>query len=86
MKDSENFDSEHLLGCEYGSLYKINKRTGLAIELVEDLPTIFSICKVDDKIYLGTKTGVYKYANSKLLFLGDSIPLLKSRIDIIESI
>ena len=81
MKDSENFDSEHLLGCEYGSLYKINKRTGLAIEIVKDLPTIFSICKVDDKIYLGTKTGVYKFANNKLVFLGDAIPLLKSRID-----
>ena len=81
MKDSENFDSEHLLGCEYGSLYKINKRTGLAIELVEDLPTIFSICKVGDKIYLGTKTGVYKYTKNKVVFLGDSISLLKSRID-----
>lgn len=81
MKDSENFDSENLLGCEYGSLYKINKRTGLATEIVRDLPTIFSICKVNDKIYLGTKTGVYRYANSQLVFLGDNIPLLKSRID-----
>lgn len=81
MKDSENFDSEYLLGCEYGSLYKINKRTGLAIEMVKDLPTIFSICKVDDKIYLGTKTGVYKYTKNKVVFLGDSISLLKSRID-----
>ena len=81
MKDSENFDSENLLGCEYGSLYKINKRTGLAIEMVKDLPTIFSICKVDDKIYLGTKTGVYKYTKNKVVFLGDNIPLLKSRID-----
>jgi ligand-binding sensor domain-containing protein len=81
MKDSENFDTEYLLGCEYGTLYLINKKTGFAKEIVKDLPTIFSICKVDDKIYLGTKTGVYKYANNRLVFLGDSIPLLKSRID-----
>jgi len=81
IKDVENFDSENILGCEYGSLYKINKITGLAAEILKDLPIIFSICKVDDKIYLGTKTGVYKYANNKLVFLGDSIPLLKSRID-----
>jgi ligand-binding sensor domain-containing protein len=81
MKDSENFDSEHLLGCEYGTLYLIDKKTGFAKEIVKDLPTIFSICKVGDKIYLGTKTGVYNYTKNKLVFLGDSIPLLKSRID-----
>ncbi len=81
MKDSENFDSENLLGCEYGSLFLINKKTGFAKEIVKDLPTIFSICKVEDKIYLGTKTGVYKYTKNKLVFLGDSLPLLKSRID-----
>lgn len=81
MKDSENFDTEYLLGCEYGTLYLINKKTGFAKEIVKDLPTIFSICKVDDKIYLGTKTGVYKYTKNKIVFLGDSIPLLKSRID-----
>jgi ligand-binding sensor domain-containing protein len=81
MKDVANFDSENLLGCEYGSLYLINKKTGLAREIIKDLPTIFSICKVDDKIYLGTKTGVYKYTKNKLVYLGDSLPLLKSRID-----
>ena len=81
MKDSEDFDSENILGCEYGSLFLINKKTGFAREIVKDLPTIFSICMVDDKIYLGTKTGVYRYSKNKLVFLGDSIPLLKSRID-----
>lgn len=81
MKDVENFDTENLLGCEYGSLFLINKKTGLATRFVNDLPTIFSICKVGDEIYLGTKTGVYKYRENKLVFLGDSLPLLKSRID-----
>lgn len=81
MKDSENFDSDNILGCEYGSLFLINKKTGFATEILKDLPTIFSICKVDDKIYLGTKTGVYKYTKNNLVFLGDSLPLLKSRID-----
>ncbi len=81
MKDVENFDTENLLGCEYGSLYLINKKTGLGREIIKDLPTIFSICKVDDKIYLGTKTGVYLYTKNKLSYLGDRLPLLKSRID-----
>jgi len=81
MKDVENFDTENLLGCEYGSLFLINKKTGLATCLVDNLPTIFSICKVGNDIYLGTKTGVYKYTKKKLMFLGDSLPLLKSRID-----
>jgi len=81
MKDSEDFDSENILGCEYGSLYLINKKTGQAHEILNDLPTIFSICKVGDKIYLGTKTGVYKFYNNHVEFLGDKLPLLKSRID-----
>jgi len=81
MKDVENFDSESLLGCEYGSMYLINKKTGIAKELLKDLPTIFSICKVDDKIYLGTKIGLYKYYKNKLEYLGDKLPLLKSRVD-----
>lgn len=81
LKDIENYDAENLLGCEYGSLYLINKGTGLANEIVKDLPTIFSICKVENEIYLGTKTGVYKVSNKKVAFLGDNLPLLKSRID-----
>jgi ligand-binding sensor domain-containing protein len=81
MKDIEDYDDRNLLGSEYGNLYLINKETGIAALLVKDLPTIFSICKVNDEIYLGTKTGIYKYAKNKLIFLGDSLPLLKSRID-----
>ncbi len=81
IKDAEDYDNQNLLGCEYGNLFMINKKTGLASLLVKDLPTIFSICKTGDKIYLGTKTGVYRYSNSKLVFLGESLPLLKSRID-----
>ena len=81
LKDIEDFDDENLLGCEYGSLYLISKTSGLAHEIVKDLPTIFAICKVSNDIYLGTKTGVYKYSNKKVTFLGDSLPLLRSRID-----
>ncbi|MES2760700.1 MAG: histidine kinase [Bacteroidota bacterium] len=81
LKTVEDYDELNLLGCEFGILYKINKKTGLSDILIKDLPTIFSICKVGDKIYLGTKTGVYKYSNNKVVFLGDSLPLLKSRID-----
>jgi len=81
LKDIEDYDNEKLLGCEYGSLYFINKHTGLVEEIVKDLPTIFAICKVGNDVFLGTKTGVYKYSNNKVTFLGDSLPLLKSRID-----
>lgn len=81
IKDIVDYDDQNLLGSEYGNLYLINKETGIAALLVNDLPTIFSICKVNEKIYLGTKTGMYKYTKNKLTFLGDNLPLLKSRID-----
>lgn len=81
LKNTEDFDTTHFLGCQYGTLYLINKKTGESTILIKNLPTIFSICKTNHAIYIGTKTGLYLLNKKKLIFLGDSISILKNRID-----
>lgn len=81
LKDLEDYNDDFFLGSEEGILYKINKNTGEAIILTTNLPMIFSICKSNDNIYLGTKTGLYKFKNGKAIYLGDYNPKLKYRID-----
>jgi Histidine kinase/Y_Y_Y domain/Two component regulator propeller len=76
-----NVNDTTFLGCELGALYAINKSTGMATIIVKGLPTIFSICKVGNVIYLGTKTGLYVFKNDQLTFLGDQFPELKIRIN-----
>lgn len=87
LKKATVYDASHLLGFDQTfTLFIIDKITGAAEPIIKIPFRIFSIYKDEDRIFIGTKQGLYKLENTKLSFLGDSIPILTNRIEAITGI
>jgi ligand-binding sensor domain-containing protein len=82
LKKVIHYDSSYLLGFDPSSnIYLIHKSTAYVKLLVKLSSKVFSIYRDRNKIYIGTKQGLYKFENEKLLFLGTSNPMLCSRVE-----
>ncbi len=69
IKQMLNADAGHFYGVDnnINALYRIDKRTGISEQLAGFLPTVYSMALYDNRIYLGTKSGLYCYTRNTLI-------------------
>lgn len=76
------YDDTYLVGFTSGSiLYKVNKYTW-KYSLLSQIPArCFALHKVNKRIYIGTKQGVFIYENGYLFDYGEIVPELNTRVE-----
>ncbi|MDI9341415.1 MAG: histidine kinase, partial [Sediminibacterium sp.] len=76
------YDETYLIGFTSGSkLIKLNKYTRKCTLLSQIPARCFAIHKVNERIYIGTKQGVFIYENGHLSDYGEKVPRLNTRIE-----
>lgn len=76
----------HLYGFSRGRfIFEIDENTGAAKDLVQVPFQIHSVCRQQETIYIGTKSGLYEFVNNELKFLGHNHPFLTRRLEAIVS-
>lgn len=73
IKAAEQLNDSAFLASETGSLYQVNKQTGNAVLLINNLPTINSIYQYNGNTFLATKKGLYIYKNGIAIELRDTV-------------
>ncbi len=75
-----------LWGGNYMNLMRINTKTGKVVQKIEIKSRILSLyCSLRGDVWLGCVNGLWKYSDSTLSYLGDSLPLFKNRIEDIQT-
>lgn len=80
LRKAIDYNEDYFLGFGVVQVYTIDKKTAECKVLNENFPTIFSIYFDGDKIFVGTKDGLYVLVNNEVEYLGNLHPLLKNRI------
>jgi hypothetical protein len=81
VRKAIDYDSEYFMGFDQGNLIMINKKTGECFLKNIDLPNIFSVMAQKEKVWIGTKAGLYLYDGKRILFMGEKHPILKNRAE-----
>jgi ligand-binding sensor domain-containing protein/anti-sigma regulatory factor (Ser/Thr protein kinase) len=69
----------------YLNLFRIDPKSGQVLQKIATKSRILSMyCSKTDEVWLGCVNGLWKYANSALTYLGDSLPIFKNRIEDIQ--
>lgn len=81
VRKAIDYSRDYFMGFDQGDLIVIDKKTGECKIKKLGLPIIFSIMTSKEKVWIGTKAGLYLYDGKKIIFMGDKFPILKSRAE-----
>jgi sensor histidine kinase YesM len=76
-----DYDADYFLGFDQGDLLMVHKETGECKLKPLNLPNIFSVMVQKEKVWIGTKSGLYLYNGKRIEYMGNAHPLLKSRAE-----
>ncbi|MES2566490.1 MAG: two-component regulator propeller domain-containing protein [Bacteroidota bacterium] len=81
VRKAIDYNQDYFMGFDQGHLIIINKKTGECKIKKLDLPNIFSVNACKEKVWIGTKSGLYMHDGKKVIFLGEKNPILRIRVE-----